>query len=205
MEPAAVNSLDVGSQKDASQVRNPRKNLQGLESASSEREEAGLPEQTGEHDSREVLELGSGSFERPDPADGSLDLLALAKLAHIIKPKFAFRGQHRAGNLFNRCIRNESAEDRKCTAHETEVVVPGGCRFLMSDLSKFRLLLEGKFCVLVNAHCPPIVTKNSRMLFLLLWQSLQLIRGHAQYRHVSSPIMCKVSVKIKCGWQAKIG
>ena len=43
-------------------------------------------------------------------------------------------------------IENDGAGDREATAHETRVVIPGECRFLIADIKDFKLLLSGDLC-----------------------------------------------------------
>lgn len=84
--------------------------------------------------------------ELANVADDSddLDLLALAKMAGIIKPKFTFEGgPAQASNLFNCCIKNKSADEREGMAHENNVLIPGHSSFLIADISNFKLLLKG--------------------------------------------------------------
>ena len=42
-----------------------------------------------------------------------------------------------------RLIANDKAGDREAMAHETGVVIPGDCRFLIADIKDFKLLLPG--------------------------------------------------------------
>ena len=42
-----------------------------------------------------------------------------------------------------RLIANDEVHDRDAMAHETRVVIPGECCFLIADIKDFRLLLSG--------------------------------------------------------------
>ena len=75
----------------------------------------------------------------------SLDLLALAELMHVVRPKFRFKGGfEQPCNLFNTLIKNDSAQEREAMAHESNVLIPAACSFFLADMSNFRLLLKGE-------------------------------------------------------------
>ena len=77
--------------------------------------------------------------------DQQLDLLALADLQSLVKPKFRFHGNgERNLNVFKSFISNTASEEREAVAHESRVIVPGSCSFFIADMSKFRILLKRK-------------------------------------------------------------
>ena len=81
-----------------------------------------------------------------------LDLLALADLQSLVKPKFTFHGEaERTFNLFNCHISNTALDEKEADAHESQVIIPGSCSFFMADMSKFRALLKGKTCRLYRS------------------------------------------------------
>ena len=100
------------------------------------------------------------------------DLLALAEMQHIIKPKFRVLGTQT--NLFNCLISNDSENEQEATAHETQILMPGNSRFLMADISRFKILLKGKpsflqghlFCVAIF----PSVVPHSYILNSCNWR-----------------------------------
>ena len=72
------------------------------------------------------------------------DLLALAHLKAVVKPKFSFHDEEHSCDLFDRLISNVDTEDRGAWAHERNVQVPAASSFLLADMSKFNLLVPGE-------------------------------------------------------------
>ena len=72
------------------------------------------------------------------------DLLALAHLKAVVKPKFSFHDEEHSCDLFDRLISNVDTEDRGAWAHERNVQIPAASSFLLADMSKFNLLVPGE-------------------------------------------------------------
>lgn len=94
-----------------------------------------------------------GMRQIPDPDPGAglegncleaplLDTLALAELQHIVKPKFECMDSQ--SNLLNCLISNKTDMDQEGIAHDTQVVLPANCCFLIADIARFKILLRGK-------------------------------------------------------------
>lgn len=83
------------------------------------------------------------------PTTKSLDLLTLASLKKVLKPKFKFAERANGVNLFDNLIENRSDTESIAMAHESRVLVPGHSRFMITDLSNFRMLLPGDFFLLI--------------------------------------------------------
>ncbi len=93
-----------------------------------------------EEDRTEAVKQGAPHDEEQD-----LNLLALADLQTLVKPKFSFKGDDaRPCNLFTCLIRNTASEEREALAHESPVLIPSRSSFFMADISNFRMLLKGK-------------------------------------------------------------
>ena len=71
----------------------------------------------------------------------SFDLISLAELRTVVKPKFRFHSDCQPVDLFDRLI--ESSTEQTATAFETELLVPSRCAFMVCDMASFRLLVPG--------------------------------------------------------------
>ena len=69
------------------------------------------------------------------------DLISLAELRTVVKPKFRFHSDRHPVDLFDRLI--ESSTEQTATAFETELLVPSCCAFMLCDMASFRLLVPG--------------------------------------------------------------
>lgn len=88
--------------------------------------------------------LSTSVRKEPDNQNQALDLLALAELQHLLRPKFSFREEKdKELNLFNCLVCNDSSREREATAHESHVLIPSKSSFFIADMTKFRLLLRG--------------------------------------------------------------
>ena len=94
--------------------------------------------QSVETSSKEQLE--NSSKERLEDSR-CFDLISLAELRTVVKPKFRFHSECQPVDLFDRLI--ESGTEQTATAFETELLVPCCSAFVVCDMASFRLLVPG--------------------------------------------------------------
>lgn len=76
--------------------------------------------------------------------DQKWDLVKLSHMRSVLKPRFRYENDEEDCPLFDTVICNENEFPNQAMAHDRIVQIPGRSSFLMADMSKFSLLLQGK-------------------------------------------------------------
>lgn len=96
----------------------------------------------------EACHSGPDSTEEAVDAQG-FDLLSLAELKHVVKPRFQFLDGEdpnvsaRSTRLYDAVIENDKETERLAMAHEAKVLVPRHARFMLSDITRLQPLIQG--------------------------------------------------------------